>query len=80
MPTPSLASVYKTVVDAYGTGNPPGASSAFDGRCYASEQQDSTVWTVEVQPIGNPDIDQAILQAAAQRKFSSAYLSEHCVA
>jgi hypothetical protein len=79
MPTASLAGRYKSIVDTYGTGNPPGISSAFDGRCYASGQQDSTVWTVEVRPTGNLNIDRMILQAAAQQKFSSAYLALHCV-
>jgi hypothetical protein len=31
MPTTSLAAQYKAVVDTYGTGNPPGVSSAFNG-------------------------------------------------
>jgi hypothetical protein len=80
MPTTSLARQYKAVVDSYSTGNPPGVSSAFNGRCYASGQQDSTVWTVEVQPTGNLSADRMILQAAAQQKLSPDYLGEHCVA
>jgi hypothetical protein len=80
MPTTSLAGGYKTVVDTYKTGNPPGISSAFNGRCYASGQQNSTVWTVEIQPTGNVNTDQTILQAAAQQELSPSYLAEHCVA
>jgi hypothetical protein len=79
MPTTSLADQYKTVVDTYGTGNSPGVSSAFNGRCYASGQQGPTVWTVEVQPTSNVVTDRKILQAAAQRKLSAAYLAKHCV-
>lgn len=79
MPTASLAGQYKAVVDTYGTGNPPGVSSAFNGRCYASGQQDSTVWTVEVRPTGNLNFDRMVLQAAAQRKLSPDYLGIHCV-
>jgi hypothetical protein len=79
MPTTPLASRYKAVVDTYGTGNPPGVSSAFNGRCYASGQQGSTVWTVEVQPTGNLNVDRTILQAAAQQELSLAYLAKHCV-
>lgn len=79
MPTASLAGQYKAVVDAYSTGNPPGVSSAFNGRCYASGQQDSTVWAVEVQPTGNVRVDQEILQAAAPRNLPADYLQRHCV-
>jgi hypothetical protein len=79
MPTPLLASRYKAVVDTYDTGNPPGVSSAFNGRCYVSRQQDSTVWTVEIQPTGNVNIDRAILQAAAQQELPLANLAKHCV-
>jgi hypothetical protein len=79
MPTTPLAGQYKAIVDTYSTGNPPGVPAAFDGRCYASGQQDSTVWTVEVQPTGKVDIDRMILQAAAQRKLSPDYLGKHCV-
>lgn len=79
MPTPSLASQYKVEVDTYGTGNPPGVSPAFNGRCYASDQQDSIVWTVEVRPTGNVKVDQGILQDAAQKSLSPDYLRKHCV-
>jgi hypothetical protein len=79
MPTTPLAGQYKVIVDTYGTGNPPGVPTTFNGRCYASGQQDSTVWTVEVQPTGKLNIDRMILQAAAQRKLSPDYLGKHCV-
>jgi hypothetical protein len=79
MPATSLASRYKTIVDTYSTGNPPGVSSAFNGLCYASGQQDSTVWTVEIRPTGNVNVDRTILQAAAQQELSPAYLAEHCI-
>ncbi len=79
MPTVSLAGQYRAEIDAYGTGNPPGISSAFDGRCYASDQQGSTVQTVEVEPTGNVEMDQQILRAAALRSLSLEYLREHCV-
>jgi hypothetical protein len=79
MPTTPLAGRYKAIVDTYGTGNPPGVSSAFNGLCYASGQQDSTVWTVEVHPTGNPNADRTILQAAAPQKLSAPYVAKHCV-
>jgi hypothetical protein len=79
MSTSSLASQYKVEVDTYGAGNPPGVSSAFNGRCYASDQQGSIVWTVEVRPTGNMKIDQGVLQDAAQRSLSPDYLRKHCV-
>jgi hypothetical protein len=61
MRTASLARKYKGVVDTYGSGNPPGVSSAFDGRCYASAQRGSTIQTVEVQATGKVDADRDIL-------------------
>jgi hypothetical protein len=79
MPAVSLAGQYKVVVDEYHTGNPPGVSSAFDGKCYTSGQQSSTVWAVEVQPTGNMKVDQEILQAAAHRNLPADYLQQHCV-
>jgi hypothetical protein len=79
MPTTSLASQYKVEVDTYSTGNPPGVSPAFNGRCYASDQQGSTVWAVEVHPTGNVKVDRALLQAAARKSFSPDYLRKHCV-
>ena len=79
MPTASLASQYKAEVDAYSTGNPPGISPAFNGRCYASDQQGSTVQTVEVEPTGNVEADREILRAAALRNLSVDYLRKHCV-
>jgi hypothetical protein len=80
MPTTSLASHYKAVVDTYNTGNPPGVSSAFNGLCYASGQQGATVWTVWIRPTGDLNADRSALQAAAQEDLSSAYLARHCVA
>lgn len=79
MTTASLASQYKVEVDAYGTGNPPGVSPAFNGYCYASDQQGLTVWTVEVQPTGNAKADQGILQDAVKGDLSQNYLQKHCV-
>ena len=79
MPTTSLASQYKAEVDTYKTGNPPGVSPAtFNGKCYASKQQDSTVWAVEVNPTKDIKFNQEILQAAAQESLSPAYLKIHC--
>lgn len=80
MPTIPLAEQYKTKVDMYRTGNPPGVPSTFDGRCYASHQQGPTVWTAEVQTTGNVHVDQGILQAAVQESLSSGYLRVHCPA
>jgi hypothetical protein len=79
MSTPILASLYKTVVDTYGTGNPPGVSSQFDGQCYASNQQESAVEAVEVKPLGEAKIDQGILQDSMSDDLSQAYLERHCV-
>jgi len=79
MPTVSLARRYEAVVDTYGTGNPPGVSSAFDGRCYASGLQGSTVEAVEVQATGNAKADQYILKSAAPWSIAPDYLQNHCV-
>jgi hypothetical protein len=79
MTTTTLASKYKAVVDAYGTGNPPGASAEFNGLCYASDQQGATVWTVEVKPTGKAEIDRGILQDAVKGDLSQGYLQKHCV-
>ena len=78
MHTATLAGQYKVKVDAYGTGNPPGVPPAFNGRCYASGQHGATVWTVEVHPTGNVNVDQEILQAAVRRKLPPSYLRQHC--
>lgn len=79
MPSASLASHYKMVVDTYRTGNPPGVPpAAFDGRCYSSDQKGPTVWAIEVQPTGNVEFDQGVLQAAARESLSQEYLHEHC--
>lgn len=79
MATTNLASKYKAVVDAYGTGNPPGVSSEFDGLCYASDQQGATVWAVEVKPTGRAETDQGILRDAVKGDLSQGYLQKHCV-
>jgi hypothetical protein len=79
MSTPALASLYKAVVDTYGTGNPPGVSSQFDGHCYASNQQDLAVEAVEVKPLGEAKIDQGILQDSMNDNLSQAYVQRHCV-
>lgn len=79
MPTTALASRYKSVVDTIDTGNPPGMSPAFNGLCYASGQQNATVWTVEIKPTGNLNTDRMILQAATPANLSSAYLTKHCI-
>lgn len=78
MRTSSLARQYKTKVDAPGTGNPPGISSAFDGHCYASRRQGDTVWSAEVRPTGNKKVDQNLLESAVQENLSSDYLEVHC--
>jgi hypothetical protein len=79
MPTVSLARQFKAEVDAYGTGNPPGISAAFNGRCYTSDRQSSTIWTVEVQPTGNVTADRRILQSAIGKDLPAIYLRRHCV-
>jgi hypothetical protein len=79
MATTTLAGKYKSVVDAPGTGNPPGVSSEFNGLCYASDQQGATVWTVEVKPTGKAVIDQGILQDAVKGDLSQDYLEQHCI-
>lgn len=78
MPTTSLARQYKIKVDAPGTGNPPGVSSAFDGHCYASRLQGDTVWSAEVRPTENKKVDQHLLESAVQENLSSDYLKIHC--
>jgi hypothetical protein len=80
MRTTAWADQYKKLVDEYGTGNPPGVSLAFNGRCYASgpPKPGKTVWTVEVQPTGDVTIDREILQAAARTNLSPRSLQRHC--
>jgi hypothetical protein len=80
MPKDSWADQYKHKVDLYKTGNPPGVSSAFNGRCYASgsDNNGDTVWTVEVQPTGQQNVDWEMLQAAARKKYPMSYLRKHC--
>ncbi len=79
MPTTDLATRYKNIVDTFNTGNPPGVSPIFNGLCYASGQQGSTVWAVEIQPTGNVSSDRNILQAATPASLPSPYLAKHCV-
>ena len=82
MPSDALAASYKNLVDWPGTGNPPGASLAFDGSCYASGLRQaslSTVWTVLVHPTRNVKVDREILQVAAPQKLTPGYLGKHCI-
>ena len=78
MPRVRWASQYKTWANKYGKGNPPGEPIAFNGHCYASRQNGKEVWTEQVQPTGNTNIDREILQAAAPNKLSLSYLQVHC--
>jgi hypothetical protein len=78
MSTISLAAQYKVYADTPGEGNPPGQSSTFTGFCYSSGQDGDTVWTEQVQPTGNIQTDQEILQAAAPQTLSAGYLKQHC--
>jgi hypothetical protein len=79
MPTSAIAGKYKAKVDTPGTGNPPGASLAFNGYCYASGQKGATVWTMLVRPTGHVDVDREILQIAAREKLGPSYLQQHCI-
>jgi hypothetical protein len=82
MSSDALAASYKHLVDLKGTGNPPGASLAFDGSCYVSGLRKatvSTVWTVLVRPTGNAGVDGEILQVAARQKLTPGYLRNHCI-
>ena len=78
MPTPSLASQYKALADTFGTGNPPGQPLTFDGHCYASGQDGTTVWAEQVEPTGQVYADRKILQAAAPVTLSSSEL-QRCI-
>jgi hypothetical protein len=78
MPNTALATTYKSKADTYRYGNPPGEPPAFNGRCYASGQNGSTVWAEQVQPTGHPSLDQQVLQASAPANLSAEYLREHC--
>jgi hypothetical protein len=78
MPSTALATTYKSKADRYRYGNPPGEPPAFNGRCYASGQNGSTIWTEQVQPTGRPAVDQAVLHASAPVNLSTEYLREHC--
>jgi hypothetical protein len=79
MPTTALGSQYKAIVDEYNTGNPPGMSLAFNGLCYVSGQVGTIVWTVQVEPTGNVNADQQILQAAVLGILAPSYLRRHCI-
>jgi hypothetical protein len=78
MPTLDQAGQYKRDADTYRTGNSPGVALDFNGRCYASGQENATVWTIYVETTGEKNIDQKILQAAAHGRLSSRYLQVHC--
>jgi hypothetical protein len=79
MPTVTLATKYKIAVDAPKTGNPPGVALSYNGFCYASGQQGTTVWTILVKPTGDVNVDREILQVAARRKLAPSYLEQHCI-
>jgi hypothetical protein len=78
MPTSTLAERYKTIVDKFGQGNPPGEPPSFSGFCYASGQNGPIVWAEQVQPTGNLNADREILQASAPKNLATGYLQEHC--
>src|SRR5262249_8757862 len=48
MPTSTQADQYKINVDRYRTGNSPGVSLDYNGQCYASGQENTTVWSIYV--------------------------------
>jgi hypothetical protein len=83
MPSISLALQYKSMADAYGTGNPPEpvGGPTFNGLCYASGLSGATVWTTQVQPIGHASvsIDRDILLYTAPGKISPRYVKKHCI-
>jgi hypothetical protein len=80
MPTANLAEQYEAKANVYGQGNPPGEPPmTFNGHCYASHQNDATVWAEQVQPTGHVNADREILQAAAPAKLTLDYLHKHCV-
>ncbi|HLI75376.1 MAG TPA: hypothetical protein VKV02_00400 [Acidobacteriaceae bacterium] len=79
MPTTSLAEQYQARTDQFGQGNPPGQALGFDGLCYASGPDGTTVWVEQIAPTGHRDVDREILQATAPGKLSSGYLQQHCV-
>jgi hypothetical protein len=79
MATPGLAMQYKDLVDKRHNGNPPGQPTSFNGLCYASGQNDDTVWVAQVQPSGHAAVDGQILQAVTPVKLSASYLRIHCV-
>jgi hypothetical protein len=79
MPTAVLAGDYKATVDLAGSGNSPGVPLTFNGFCYASGQQGTTVWTVFLRPTGRVGVDRRILQTVAREKLKVSYLRHHCI-
>jgi hypothetical protein len=79
MPTPSLTSQYKKLVDKRYEGNPPGQPANFNGTCYASGLDGDAAWVAQVQPTGHIVVDRQILQAIAPMKLSTSYLGIHCI-
>jgi hypothetical protein len=79
MTSPSLAVRYKDIVNERYAGNPPGQPSAFSGICYASGQEEDSVWVAQVQPTGSMTADRQILQAVAPVDLSESYLHAHCI-
>jgi hypothetical protein len=79
MATPSLTFQYKTLADELRKGNPPGQPTNFNGRCYASGQDDDAAWVAEVRPTGHVAVDRQILQAVAPVHLSASSLKVHCV-
>jgi hypothetical protein len=80
MANPGLAMQYKNLADERHEGNPPGQPISFNGLCYASGQNDDTVWVAQVQPSGHAAVDAQILQAVTPVTLSATYLRIHCVA
>ena len=79
MPTPALGGQYEDLADKSGDGNPPGQPpSSFTGLCYASGQDNETVWAEQVQPTGHVDTDKEILQAMSPVHLTAGYLKIHC--
>jgi hypothetical protein len=80
MPTRALASMYESLAYQPESGNPPGQPpSLFPGSCYASGQDDETVWAEQVHPTGHVDTDRKILQAMAPVHLTAGYLNIHCI-
>jgi hypothetical protein len=81
MPTKALAIKYESTADTPESGNPPGEPpTVFNGLCYASSRNGDTVRTEQVQPTGDVNADQGLLQAAATpTKLTHSYLKKHCI-